>query len=125
MVTEKLGCVRPGRTKYSTLGACPVIIVETHMTPSIPVCDLSRLAISIMPSSFDNSSAKSVSAGRRAISSSFIELSHSLYVLDPIGFTPRVCRPPSLPRQCPAVTPRVGARKQHAGRGVAADDLDA
>src|SRR5262245_3880861 len=30
-----------------------------------------------------------------------------------------------LPRQCPTVATRVGAGEQHAGRGVAADDLDA
>src|ERR1700731_3995243 len=93
MVTEKLDCVRPGRTKYCTLGAWPAIMVEIQMTPSTPVCDLSRFAISMMPSSFDNSSAKRVSAGRPAISSDFIQLSYPLFVLDSVGYAPLGSRP--------------------------------
>src|SRR5438093_622601 len=58
--------------KYLTLGACPVIKVEIQTNPSMPVCDLSRLAISKITSSPDNSSARGGSEGIRVISSIFM-----------------------------------------------------
>src|SRR5205085_8908420 len=63
--TEKLGCVRPGRTKYLTRGPCDPIAVEMKIVPGTPVCWLVRLAISTT-SSHDNSSASDISVGSRA-----------------------------------------------------------
>src|ERR1700732_4127484 len=60
--TEKLGCVRPGCTKYLTRGPCDPIAVEMKIVPGTPVCWLVRLAISIT-SSHDNSSATDTSGG--------------------------------------------------------------
>src|ERR1700719_2289664 len=60
--TEKLGCVRPGCTKYFTRGPCDPIAVEMKIVPGTPVCWLVRLAISIA-SSHDNSAATDMSGG--------------------------------------------------------------
>src|SRR5438309_10127681 len=45
--TEKLGCVRPRRTEYLTLGPCEPIAVEMKIVPGTPACWLVRLAIVI------------------------------------------------------------------------------
>src|SRR6266851_3539081 len=64
--TEKLGCVRPGCTKYLTRGPCDPIAVEIKIVPGTPVCRLVRLAISIT-SSHNNSSANDMSGGIRVL----------------------------------------------------------
>src|SRR5207248_9877797 len=45
--TKKLGCVRPGRTKYLTRGPCDSIAVEMKIVPGTPACWPVRLGLSV------------------------------------------------------------------------------
>src|SRR5208282_1157528 len=60
IVTEKLGCDRPGCKKYFTRGPCPPIAVEIKMVPDTPVWAVVRFAISTTSSTTASSSANGV-----------------------------------------------------------------